>query len=80
MMMPRMPGGAPSSGGGRMLLGGPRDMDGRPAAVSTSKPLDNARLVELSIYAIASLYDRFPALKKETATTDTTPAAPAAKN
>ena len=85
MMMPGMPGSNSSAGGGRMLFGGPRDMEGgtgRPAGVaatSTAKTLDNARLVELSIYAIASLYDRFPALPKETVTPGTAPAVPADK-
>jgi hypothetical protein len=87
MKMPQMPGSGPSSGGGRMLFGGPRDGDGgsgRPAAgvaaKSTARTLDNARLVELSIYAIASLYDRFPPRPKETVTPVVPPVAPVGKN
>ena len=84
MMMPKMPGSGSYGGSGRTIFGGPRDGDtgsARPSGVagtSTARTLDNARLVELSIYAIASLYDRYPPRPKETTTPGTTP--PAGKN
>jgi hypothetical protein len=80
MMMPQMPGSSSYGGSGRTIFGGPRDGDtgsARPTGVagtSTARTLDNARLVELSIYAIASLYDRYPPREKKTTTPETAPA------
>ena len=83
MSMPKMPGSGSYGGSGRMIFGGPRDGDSgstRPAGTgvagtSTARTLDNARLVELSIYAIASLYDRYPPREKKTTSPETAPVA-----
>ena len=92
-MMPGMGSGSGSGmgmgsgppGGGRMLFGGPRDGDGpnlpgggTPGTVTNARIIDNARLVELSIYAIASIYERFPARIKDTTTPPVT--TPPSKN
>ena len=91
MMMPPMPGssmtpgGSMAPGGGRVIFGRPtgggEGGNTRPAGgggvlgTSKARVIDNARLVELSIYALASIYERFPARPKET-TTPTTPVVP----
>ena len=88
IMMPGMPGmgsGFPGAGGssprgGRLLFGGPAEGGepntvGSPPGTATARIIDNARLVELSIYAIASIYERFPPRPKET-TSPTSPVDP----
>jgi len=78
LMMPNMSGSMAgmmmTPGAGRFILGGPRDtMGGTPrtpgtAATPTARSVDNARLVELTVYAIAALYDRYPPRPKDTTT------------
>ena len=75
-----------NSGGSRMIFGRPTEGGEaggptRPAAgggtpgTAKARVIDNARLVELSIYALASIYERFPPRPKET-TSPTTPVVP----
>jgi len=74
-MMPMMPGGPRTGAGGPRVEGMTGGDPGK--AAGAAHVVDNARLVELSVYAVASLYERFPPRPKpassESGTTTTKP-------
>lgn len=70
---PFIPGGGGGSAGGAIGGGeGSGGMGGGGPLETVSTFQDDARLVEMTIYGIAALYDRFPARPKQEAP----PAAP----
>jgi hypothetical protein len=67
-------GGDGDPGMGGMGMAGPGGTGGSTEGVSTFQ--DTARLIELSVYGVASLYERFPPKPKQDGGTTPAPTTP----